>query len=378
MTIGELVIELGFSADTKVLNDFGRAVGNLNLNSIATALGLGALYEATNKIMNVADQTAMSLWGFNQVTGVSQKQTQQFSNVVEQLGGNAQDAQGSLKNLQTAMLNVQLGRGNAEPFILTGIDPSTRNVFEVLEKLQTFLKTSRASDSVKRMIVSEFGLAESMIPVLKNAKDINKAMDEFITNSPEQEQALVRSHAAWAKLDNEWRVVLTDIGGELAPLFEGTANALDYLAEVIHKYPELNQILLALAIMFGVVTAAIVGMSLAMVAVAIAGWISGLSEVALLVGSIAAGLAMITMNLDKIPKLAHLATTFANASEFPLIGVGMAAHLVGAATGNRTITNDIDFVVSGVLDPERAGEIAAKKLQKILTDRYYHEPTQSR
>jgi hypothetical protein len=176
MTVGELFITLGFKADTMKLKDFMNAVGELNMRSVMSAVGLGTLYEATAKIMGIADQAGMSVWNFAETTGISGKSMTQFAYYAEQMGSSVEDAQASLKNLQMAMFNVSIGRGNMEPFILTGIDPTkVKDQFEVLQKIGEFLR-GPASDAVKRMVVAEFGLSESMIPVLKNTQSLNQAL----------------------------------------------------------------------------------------------------------------------------------------------------------------------------------------------------------
>ncbi len=59
MTIGELVFELGFKADTVKINDFIGMVGKLNLSSVLASFGVKELYDGLNKIMGIADETAI-------------------------------------------------------------------------------------------------------------------------------------------------------------------------------------------------------------------------------------------------------------------------------------------------------------------------------
>ncbi len=44
----------------------------------------------------------------------------------------------------------------------------------------------------------------------------------------------------------------------------------------------------------------------------------------------------------------------------------------------QNISHDIDVHVSGVSDPEKASDLVVKKLQRMLTDRYYHQKLQER
>jgi hypothetical protein len=326
VNIGELFIELGFKADTMKLQDFTRALMSLNMSSVMSVLGLGAMYEATAKIMNIADQASMNLWGFNQVTGISVKQATQFSDVVEQLGGSAQDAQSSLKGLQTAMFNVLIGRGNMEPFVLTGISPSEKNIFKVLEQLGKFLRESPAEDSVKRMIVAEMGLSESMIPVLKNTKDINAAMEKQGYISQSQIEGMTKFHKANASLGQSLKLIWVDIAVLIGPTLERMAKfAALYTSgmdNLLGKKKGVSDIHREFLGGFGE-------------------WITPMLEY--------------------------------NKSVY-----GGALQKVGSSAASYTTHQKVDIHVNGAQNPDLIADTINKKIDKMLSDTYYHQEPQKR
>jgi hypothetical protein len=238
VTIGELFIELGFHADTMKLKDFMHAVGELNMKSLATAVGLGTLYEATTKIMGMADETAMSIWQFSQITGITQKQIQQFVDVVEQMGGSAEDAKGSLDRLKKAMLEVQLGQNDAaaQAFTYMGVRIGEKDPFVILKKASEFLKNAPYDETFKRRMIVQAGISESLIPLLKNITDLTKAMDEQRVAMDNQIATMVRFHQINKKLGQEFGLIWIDAASLIEPvveIIENLATAITHLVDNI-------------------------------------------------------------------------------------------------------------------------------------------------
>jgi hypothetical protein len=347
MTIGELFIELGFKADTMKLKDFMKAVGELNMSSIASALGLGVLYDATNKIMNIADGAAMSIWGFSQTTGIGTKEAQQFSAVVEQLGGSAEDAKGSLKNLQTAMFNVKWGQGNIAPFQAMQIDPR-KGVFEALAKIQEFVKSPKYTDEFKRMMIEAIGLSDSLIPVLKNTKDITEAMKAQEISAEKQIETMVQFHQVNKKLGQELGLIWMDLATIIEPVIEMIEKVLTLILRLFDNI------------------------------------LSGKKNLAASLGT--GSKQFLNWLLPFLPedfpeKLGDYINPFKEKSiedvlkPFDFLLKPPATQMAGSTTyGDTTIKVD----VSGTSDPIKAAEEAAKKINKMLSDRFYHQGTQKR
>ena len=135
MIVDELFVALGFKTDTLKLKEFISALGELRMSSIASAVGVGWLYEATRKAISVATEASMSTWQFSEMTEISTKKTQQFVNVFEKLGVSVEEAKGSLSGLKTAMFEAQWRGGEAASAAsLIGLTGREKDVFEQLRK----------------------------------------------------------------------------------------------------------------------------------------------------------------------------------------------------------------------------------------------------
>lgn len=407
MKIGELFVQLGFQSDDAKLKDFVKAIGDLDLKSAASVLGLSAAYEAIRKVMEVADQVALSMYRFSQETGMSAQKMQQWSNLAGQLGVSAEDVVSSVKRLEDGVARMRLTGEGAQGWMLLGIDPTTaKDSFELLSKVREAIKN--LSPEYQRLALQQVGLSESMLSMMKVSDEVWNSSSKLITNSKAQEEAVMRNYAAWAKLKGQWNVLVTDIGAALAPLIEKIAQALNWIVEVAHKFPWIQQILIAVAAGIGAVTLAIGAMTAAMAVAAIVGWISGLSEIALVIGLIAAGLTLIVLNWEKLLKLgawlgektlkmmpifsmlpgaAADNTTTEKTNPFPdfIKMLGMAIPFPGAAatpslaipemnmpgiSSSKTSNNRFTFHITGN-NPEEIANKVDEKIQRMFSDGEY-------
>jgi len=341
MNIGELFIELGFKADTMKLKEFMHAVGELNMSSIAGAVGLGSLYEATKKIMEIADKTAMSVFGYTQVTGMSGKQMQQFSNYAKEMGVSAEDAEGSLKNLQMTMFNVKLGRGSAEPFILTGVNPNEKDPIKTMQQLQDFIKTHDTLDpAIHRMLVSEMGISENMLQVLKTSDRITDSINKQPFATDKEIKKILEYHKALSDLGTHINLLFTRWGASLVPVVKHLDSLASKMLEILRTgegwkslFTEIEQIFQKMMPLVGALK---------------------------LIG---AGLKIAEKNIEK---------------NFKFIMSAPTPPSVALAGAGNTTTNQFDISVSGVQDPEKASELVSRKLEKLFSDRFYHEKVQER
>ena len=63
---------------------------------------------------------------------------------------------------------------------------------------------------------------------------------------------------------------------------------------------------------------------------------------------------------------------------FPALPNDRHMGSIAAAVASNTMTNNIDVVVHAAEHAKDTGRKVAEHIQKMLTDRFYHEPTQSR
>ena len=353
ITIGELFIELGFKADTLKLQDFMHSVAQLNMTSVMTALGLGAMYEATSKIMGIADQTAMSIFGFTQVTGLAGKEMQQFSNYMERMGVSAGESQSSIKNLQMALFKIKIGEGDIKPFALVGIDVMRDDIYTVIQKMTDLVNNPKVDAGLKRMLISASGFSENMLIGLKGTRDIASAIEDMPFASEKEVNNIREYHAEIQGLGQDWKLALTGVGAEISPIVDGLLALADNVIKIVKESKALQIILLAIgaivAVMFMPFGAALVTIT-----------------------AILAALGAIVHYWDRLKGLFSLG----NLATFGLATPLMA--MAGQGASHSEQHNDIDFNISGALNPTHIAKIVGDEIKKILTDRYYHEQNQKR
>jgi hypothetical protein len=344
-------------------------------------LGVGALYEGIHKIMDIADQTALGMYHFSAETGMSAQKMQQWSNLAGQMGVSAEDVISSVKRLQDGVARMRLTGEGAQGWMLLGIDPTTaKDSFELLSRVRESIKS--LSPEYQRLALQQIGLSESMLSMMKVSDDMWASSGKLIKNTDEQTEALMRNHGAWAKLKGEWNVLLTDLGAALAPLFEKIAQALDWIVNIVHRFPWVQQVLIAIAAAIGAITLAIGALTAAMAIAAIAGWISGLSEIALVIGAIAAGLALIAQNWDKVKGFFggignKVGNWLAENREKNLAAFSPASFAIpdmsmpaAGSVSTKTNHNQFHFSITGG-SPEEIANKVDEKLKRMFSDGEY-------
>jgi hypothetical protein len=385
MNLMELFIELGFKADTMKLKEFMRAVGDLNMSSIASAVGLGAMYEATSKIMRIADDAAMSVFGYTQITGESGKEMQQFSAYAEKMGASSQDATGSLKSLQMALLNVQLGRGNGEPFAIMGIDPyKSKNTIDVLEKIQKFVRDPNVEDKFKRLIVSEVGLSESMIQVLKSSQDIRKSMEgeSFIVDRLVSTQ--MRYHGELVELGHEWSIALTEVGGALAPVLTAILRYVEGFVRFITSHKKavewIGALIISLAILLPLLNP--VSATVEIIAFAIWGIVEAVKFLVHWLGILVEKWKEVSKSMPDMSlggkSMPDMSLGGIGKSMMGPLGMILPSLSTGRGSSVNTNNNDINFNISGANHPEAIAKVVSEEIQKLFTNRFYDQKASGR
>ena len=233
MNIGELFIELGFKADTMKLKEFMHAVGELNMSSIASAVGLGALYEATNRIMDVATKTGMEMYTFSQMTKLPAQPMEQLKSVIKEVGGNAEAAAPFIKSVRKDISDL-LTTGNSEHFQLLWnrifhLDPRNfQSQYDMMDKMQ--VKWKSMSESMK-LQAQAAGLPSDIALVLEMQGKVSDRMKTFHELSTGQIEDI---HKYWKSLSDLWHEVnytMGSIGATLAPIFQKINELLSYILQ---------------------------------------------------------------------------------------------------------------------------------------------------
>ena len=285
--MGEMYVKLGFQADNTKLRDFANGIADLNLSSVLAGLGLAGLYDITKKLMDVADQNAMRMNAFSLSTGYSAQKMQQWSTYAEEMGVSAGDVEASVKSLEDRVALMKFTGEGSQAFMKLGIDPlQAKDSFDLMQMIGKALE--RLDPATQRLATHELGLSDNILVLIKAMQKYPELFKEGIKNTDQQTEALVKNHAAWARVRKEWGVVLEDVGAKLAPFFSAIAKGLDYIIVWIDKLPWLQNLLIGLGVYIGIVTTLFTAFAIAAKAAAFASWLIGLSPGAIFVTLLAA------------------------------------------------------------------------------------------
>lgn len=216
MKIGELFMELGFKSDTMKLKDFMHAVGDLNMRSVASAVGLGALYEATAKIMGITGDASNTMYNFSQQTGLSAQEMTRFAQVVSESGGDAKEAEQFIRKIQMDMALMAAGQPsqllamwrflNINPYQLHGVADAVDKIQGSFGKMNTGQK----------LVAIGMGLPQGLQNAFQSTKQLSKAMEELGALTDDQAK---KGHEWWSSLQRvlyNYQVGLSKVGSIMA------------------------------------------------------------------------------------------------------------------------------------------------------------------
>lgn len=256
MKIGEFFVQLGVQADNKTLKDFAGQIADLPLSvagGIASLIGLE--YELT-KLAGEAMNTAVGFQMFTNQTGLSWQELQKWELVAQQANVSAETVASSVNALQRQIAEVKMGRGNIAPFQLLGVAPT--DAFDVLNKLRDRIKGLDAATATN--LISQLGLSPDMINVLKLSNEQIANLSKTVRGlTTDQEAQFLRTKQSIVQLKLAFKYAGFDIVGHFLAAFEKIGPMLNH---VYMGFFRLRDILIAVAIYFFPVQAAILGLLL--------------------------------------------------------------------------------------------------------------------
>ncbi len=235
MKIADLYAAVGFKFDSLKLKEVSKVIGDLNVSSIVAASSLVGLGVAVAKIMDAAGKTSVAMLNLKEATGLDPLRLQQLDVYFQEFGANAGEAQNALYNLNKLRLSVLQGTGNPQPFILTGLSPTTETLklFEqihdkfsdtqFLEKwAHSFATGAKSLEEMraawKDMIANQFGIPTSMLRGLDQSNE--KWMSQFKILGLVNKELVANAevHAQWVLATNNLNVEIQKLVTNLAPV----------------------------------------------------------------------------------------------------------------------------------------------------------------
>jgi len=251
MKIAELFAEVGFKFDSIKLREVTKLLGNLNLSSVVGATSLATLGKGIASIMDQASKASVALLNLREATGLDPLRLHQLDVYFQKFGASAGEAQQAIYNLNKLRLEVLQGRGDAQPFIMTGLSPTT-DTLKLLDQIHekfsdtSFLKNwagsfAQGAQSLqemraawKDMIASQFGFTSSMLRGLDQSNEKWKDQLKILGLNLEEVKANAEVHEKWVGAMNDLNLEtqklvtnLTPIAIEVLKIVEATTRWVD-------------------------------------------------------------------------------------------------------------------------------------------------------
>lgn len=233
MNILTFFMELAVKADTVKINEFIHSIGELNLASVASSLGLGGMYEGLKKIMDIGATAGVAMGQFASQTGLSAQNMDKFEKFSQRMGVQAGVATASVKGLQDAMFKVAMGEGNPEPFTLLGIGPQS-DVFKFLDQMHEKLKEI-TDPNLKRRILNNLNIAPEMMIALQSTDQVWQSYKSIATTSKQMAQDLRQYNAEVVAMGQNTNTFFQHIAADMTPWLHVINGALDKISEKMAK-----------------------------------------------------------------------------------------------------------------------------------------------
>ena len=224
MKIGELIMELGFHADTMKLNDFVRSVGELNMSSIIAGGSLAGLVDGAKNLLEGTAGLARDMRMFGTETGLSSERMNSWSKAAEQIGLKGDVVESSLRRIRDVQSNLNTN-GQVDPMFMraiaildmhgAGITGPLENAFTQVKKAQSVFKDLTVD---QQMAVSKqmFGNIQ-MMDFLSEGKDFWDKIDKHATISQQDIQTMKELNAEWAQFSQNLVIAGNKFATEVAP-----------------------------------------------------------------------------------------------------------------------------------------------------------------
>ena len=228
MQIGELFFKLGIqggenaaAAVQKLKTGVSGLVTPMNVARLEI-LGVTAALVA---FVASAAKSAQELVRFTNVTGLSAQELQRWQQAAAGSGVSGDELASSIKAIQRAQTNLQLGRGDYAPWALLGLNPN-QDPFAVLAQLQERIKSVPTARGT--MFAEELGLSENVVSFIREMKTI-PAGDKSLLLSDAEIKRLKAFDVDFNRLMDNAKRLTQKFGMALIPVAEKVLHFFDHI-----------------------------------------------------------------------------------------------------------------------------------------------------
>jgi hypothetical protein len=217
MKLADFFIALGIEMDESKLKRIDKSIKDFRNNIRDTAIAFTAAGYALDRFVGGATQGVAALKNFNQQTGLSVEKLQEWQQAAKlsNLTIEAQTVAASIQSLQRNIAEIGLGRGNASPFTILGIDVSGKDAFQVLEDVRNKIKG--IDNATASVLLSDLGLDPAMLSVLRLTNEEFEKLTHNTFLSAKGREAVNSAGVAIEKLKMRFIALRDQAVARLAP-----------------------------------------------------------------------------------------------------------------------------------------------------------------
>lgn len=258
MKVAEIFAELGFNIKDANLGDFVNTLSKLDLLTVSTALGLGSIYLALNKITTEAVAAAHSLSNFAAQTGLSSEELQRWQLLGQQIGVTAEDVKSGFEGIQNSLEAINQGQGNVAPFQRLGLNvhdlqqkfnSGAAGTREAILNIAAALSTASAAD--RKFFASQMGVNDAMMQFLTSSKLTSEALDHQIIMTDKQRDVLNALGDESTSLSLQWHATMNAFAASIAPILIGLVRLGQEIIQVWKQSFNLIAALTAVGLLIG-------------------------------------------------------------------------------------------------------------------------------
>lgn len=258
MKLGEFFVALGVNADTMTVRDFAGAIGDLD---ISAAAAVTVLYEVGKKMAEIANEAmnvSVGFQAFTAQTGLSWQELQKWQIVAEQANVSTTAVASSISNLQRNLAEIRMGRGNAGPFAMLGIDPN-QDAFGVIRQLRSKIP-GIGNRAVATNLITQMGLSPEMMNVLTMTNTQFERLSKTVAGmTGAEEGSFLKAKLTITQFGQVLRYLSFDL---IAHLIDGLQMLVSFLGQFKAAAALAGIALAGLGIYFSPITAAVVALML--------------------------------------------------------------------------------------------------------------------
>lgn len=333
MEIGELLVNLGFKADTSKLRDFIHDLGDLNISALIGGGSLGLMVDQIKNLLETANRTASAFNNFNALTGQSRQELQAWDKVAQESGLAAGSMASTIDTLQNNIQGLELTGEGAAAYGRLWIDPRQfKDDFSLLEAIGQ--KLEGMPISLQKWYLQQLGLNEQLVMMIPHLAEVHNQ----ITNTEQEFKNMRELQHDGVQLMLDFQTLLVSIASIIEKSFVGDMlRGLDIMVKFLDNSQLLVPILTAIAVIMG--------------RIAIASVIAGLSN-----------------PITALPTIGALAVGGT------LVGAGILGALNRGDDNSQVVTQHNSIQVNGSDDPQKTAKAIGDYIEKMHSDAEYQSP----